>query len=173
METSAVRESIDALLGSVETIMQPDTLVLRPEQSLADAAQELERAGISGGPVMSGGRVIGMVSLSDLFEAVGVPAGQVATSGPWHRYEHVLAESKKTVSDVMSHQVVSLPPEAPIGEAASLMRTHRVNRIPVVDRTGALRGIVARDDIIEAVANAAHALHALRAHPGAPALPPD
>ncbi len=95
METSAAREAIDALLGSVESIMEPETLVLRPEQSLADAAQELERAGISGGPVMRAGRVIGMVSLSDLFEAVGVPTSQAETSGPWHRYEHVLAESRK------------------------------------------------------------------------------
>jgi CBS domain-containing protein len=169
METSVVRESIDALLGSVESIMQPETLLLRPEQSLADAAQELERVGISGGPVMSGGRVIGMVSLSDLFEAVGIAASRAATSGPWHRYEHVLATSKKTVSDVMSRQVVSLSPDAPITEAASVMRIYRVNRIPVVDRTGTLRGIVARDDIIEAVAKAAHELHTLRAQPGVPA----
>lgn len=172
METS-VREVIDALLGSVETIMQPETVYLRAEQSLGEAAEELERAGVSGGPVMTGGRVAGMISLGDMFEAVGVPASQAATSGPWHRYEHVLAKSGKTVSEVMSRHVVSMPPEASIAEAASLMRAERVNRIPVVDRAGSLRGIVARDDIIEAVARVAQGLYKRRAHVNAPVMSPD
>jgi CBS-domain-containing membrane protein len=122
---------------------------------------------------MSGGEVIGMVTLSDLFEAAGIPLGIAATSGPWHRYEHSLAQSEKKVQDVMSHQVVSVPPAAPIAEAASLMRTYRINRLPVVDRTGTLHGIVARDDIIDAVALAAHELHSIRPRPGMSALTSD
>jgi CBS domain-containing protein len=172
VEARGVREAIDALLGTVESVMEPDTLFLRPDQSLSEAAVELEKAGISGGPVMSGRFVVGMVSLSDLFEAAGVAASEAATSGPWHRYEHTLAQTGKTVADAMSRQVVSMQPDASIAEAASLMRLHRVNRIPVVDRSGTLRGIVARDDIIRSVARVAHALHAARAHPGASALAP-
>lgn len=171
MKPSA-RETIDGLLGSVESIMQAHTVVLRPDETLEEAARKLEKAGVSGGPVMSGGEVIGMVSLSDLFEAAGVPFAKAATSGPWHRYEHSLGQSEKKVKDVMSHQVVSVQPAAPIAEAASLMRSYRINRLPVVDRTGTLHGIVARDDIIEAVARVAHELHSARSSPSTPALGP-
>lgn len=153
--------------------MQTDPVVLRPDQSLEEAGRRLERAGVSGGPVMSNGAVVGMLSLSDLFEACGIPLGRVATSGPWHRYERALAESEKTVADVMTHQVVAVHPEATIAEAASHMRTYRINRLPVVDQAGSLRGIVARDDIIDAVAKAVHELHSRRNHPGLPTMAPD
>jgi CBS-domain-containing membrane protein len=95
-----------------------------------------------------------MVSLTDLFEAAGVSPGQAQTSGPWHRYEHVMSRSTKRVADAMSHPVATVPPDASVAEVAGIMRQRDVNRVPVVEADGRVLGIVAREDIIDAVVRA-------------------
>jgi CBS domain-containing protein len=125
--------------------------------------------------VRDGERIVGMVNLSDLFRSAGVSPADAATSGPWHRYEHMMSTSKvgRTVADAMTTDVVMLPPDALIAEAAAVMRHHGVNRIPVVDADGVLLGIVARDDVIAAVAEAARPRGQPQPRPGATRIPPD
>ena len=76
--------------------MTKSVVTLRPEQSLDDAALELERAKVAGGPVVENGVVV--VTLRDLFKAADVPLHAAATSGPSLRFEHVLARSGKAVA---------------------------------------------------------------------------
>jgi CBS domain-containing protein len=166
METTWVRGAIEDLLGRVESIMQPKVVVLRPDQSLREAIYELERGGVSGGPVVENGRVIGMVSLADLFRAAGVDPKLAATTGPWHRYEHVEPASRRRVAEAMNRRVVSVRKDASIAVAAQAMRENDVNRIPVMDESGGLVGIVARDDIIAAVADASRTIHQGGLHAG-------
>lgn len=52
------------------------------------------------------------------------------------------------VADVMTRDVVTVRPEAPIHTAAQLMIQHRVSGLPVVDATGSLVGIVSEGDLI-------------------------
>jgi CBS domain-containing protein len=138
----SMREEIDGILGTVDSIMQ-GVIVLRPDEPLQDAVVRLERAGVSGGPVMDRDQLVGMVSLADMFRAAGIDPKIVAASGPWHRYERSVAGAHRTVGDAMSTRVVALRLGSTIGEAAAAMREHAVNRIPILDERGALIGIVA------------------------------
>jgi CBS domain-containing protein len=142
--------------------MQRKVIALRPGERVGDAIRELERAGVSGAPVMDGGRLVGIVSLDELFRCAGVDPRRVMTEGPWHRYEHVVASSPRTVAEAMSRRVVSLPPGTPIARVALTMREFGINRIPIVDQEGTLHGIVARDDVITAVAEAALRVRGMR-----------
>lgn len=47
----------------------------------------------------------------------------------------------------MSHKVVSCTTEDELGSAAQLMRQHRTRRLPVVNRDGALVGLLSLDDL--------------------------
>jgi CBS domain-containing protein len=161
----------DVQLGTVGSVMERGVVTLRLDQPLGEAARVLERSGVSGAPVKDGDRVVGMVSLADLFRAAGIRPEDAATSGPWHRHEHVMSTPGRTVADAMSVRVVTVPPEAPLAYAAALMRLRGVNRIPVVTRLGELVGIVARDDIIEAVATLA--INRVGHHPGGSSMVPD
>ena len=58
-------------------------------------------------------------------------------------------------ADVMSREVASVRDEAPIGDAIDLMVARGFKRLPVVDRTGRLAGIVSRADILQTVAHVA------------------
>ena len=95
-------------LGSVRDSMTKNVVALRPEQSLDDGALELERAKVAGGPVVENGVVVGVVTLSDLFRAADVPLHAAATSGPWLRFEHVLARARKAVGDVMTRRALTV-----------------------------------------------------------------
>ena len=62
---------------TVRDLMKSDPLTLEPEETLRSAVDVLVSAGTGGAPVVSGGRLVGVVSLSDVlaFEAgePGVP----------------------------------------------------------------------------------------------------
>jgi CBS domain-containing protein len=158
MNHTTLREEIEGLLGTVDEVMERSVLTLRPDQPIGQAAKELEHRGVSGAPVVQEGRVVGVVTLRDLFEAAEVPFAEAATSGPWHRYESALDGSGLTVERAMMASAITLAVGTPIPEAVAMMRGRRINRIPIVNGDGKVRGIVARDDIIEAVARAVEGL---------------
>jgi CBS domain-containing protein len=51
-------------------------------------------------------------------------------------------------SEVMSRQVVSIGPDAPIRDAIRLMLDHRISGLPVVDGVGKLVGILTEGDLL-------------------------
>ena len=53
------------------------------------------------------------------------------------------------VSEIMSTPPVCVRPHARIGEAAGVMLAYKVHRLPVVDESGSLLGIVSRTDIFQ------------------------
>jgi acetoin utilization protein AcuB len=141
-------------LGSVRDSMTKSVVTLRPEQSLDDAALELERAKVAGGPVVENGVVVGVVTLRDLFKAADVPLHAAATSGPWLRFEHVLARSGKAVGDVMTRRALTVEADQSVAAAAVVMCEGGVNRVPVIDQEHHVVGILTRDDVVAAVARA-------------------
>ena len=57
-----------------------------------------------------------------------------------------------TVGDVMSSQLTTVREEDTVEQAMEMMRFKGVRRLPVVDRDGALAGIVTVDDLFELMA---------------------
>ncbi len=51
-------------------------------------------------------------------------------------------------ADIMAHPVVSVTPETTVAEAARLMLDHRISGLPVLDRSGALVGIISEGDLL-------------------------
>jgi CBS domain-containing protein len=48
----------------------------------------------------------------------------------------------------MTSPAITIHPDAPVGAAARLMNGHRIRRLPVVDPSGKLIGIVSRRDLL-------------------------
>lgn len=55
------------------------------------------------------------------------------------------------VKDVMTTEVVTAPPQATIGELASLLATHRIGGLPVVGDDGRVAGLVSAADLLREV----------------------
>jgi CBS domain-containing protein len=69
-----------------------------------------------------------------------------------------------TVGDIMASELVTVRENAGLSETIEYMRAKGVRRVPVVDRNGALVGILALDDLLELLAEELLALAKLVRH---------
>jgi predicted transcriptional regulator len=116
----------------VKEVMTHLVVSFRPQEPIEEIARRLLTNRISGAPVVSAGRVVGIVSEAD-----------VARATTW---------ADASVHDVMTREVVTIAPDVPVGEAAVLMDRHSVRRLPVVDPDGYLCGVIARADVVRSLA---------------------
>lgn len=107
---------------------------VRPEWRLRDAAAVIARRNIGTTVVTDPkGALLGIVSERDIVRAL---------------CESGAAVLDLSVNEVMTAAVVTCPPEATIGEALSLMASHRIRHVPVV-REDAVVGIISIRDVLE------------------------
>jgi len=96
-------------------------------------------------PIVESGKVIGIITLSDLNKA----APSAATSLSIHELNYLLAKTR--IKDIFPKQqkIITIGPENYIESAAKLMRNNRISGLPVVEN-GKLVGIVTETDIFAA-----------------------
>lgn len=58
-----------------------------------------------------------------------------------------------TVGDVMSDQLVTVTEDTGLDDTLDVMRAHGIRRLPVIDRSGNLQGIISIDDVLEVLAD--------------------
>ncbi|HEV2754933.1 MAG TPA: CBS domain-containing protein [Actinomycetota bacterium] len=142
----------------VRDVMTNLVVSFRPHDSIREVAGRLLANRISGGPVVSGGKVVGVVSEADLAGAYGPSTdhnGRIRMADPLaFRLQASPAPgwADATVSEVMTRAVVTTAPDVEVGEAARLMDRHSVRRLPVVDEDGFVCGVIARADVVRALA---------------------
>ena len=142
----------------VQDVMTHLVVMLYPTDSVHEAARRLAHNHISGAPVVEGGKVVGIVSESDLIHAVmpPVPVDRGASVfdllSVMGRARPRAHDHEKTVAEVMSSLVIQISPDASIWTAASVMERRGVKRLPVVDEDDYLLGIVSRADLVKAMA---------------------
>ncbi|MBW4673743.1 MAG: CBS domain-containing protein [Desmonostoc geniculatum HA4340-LM1] len=147
---------------TVADVMSRDPIVVRAETPLKEAIQILAERHISGLPVVDdGGNLVGIISETDLmWQETGVtpPAyimfldSVIYLKNP-ATYERDLHKALgQTVGEVMSKNPISISPDKTLREAATVMHDRSVHRLPVLDSTGQVIGILTRGDIIRAMA---------------------
>ncbi|WP_066375122.1 MULTISPECIES: CBS domain-containing protein [unclassified Anabaena] len=147
---------------TVADIMSSQPIVVRRETPLAEAIEILAEKRISGLPVVDDvGKLVGIISETDLmWQETGVtpPAyimfldSVIYLKNP-AAYERDLHKALgQTVGEVMSKNPVTITPDKTVKQAAQLMHDRSVHRLPVLDSTGQVIGILTRGDIIRAMA---------------------
>ena len=145
----------------VREIMTTAVVTVKPDTTVGELADILAKNKISGVPVVDGeGRVLGMVSEADIilqdadlhFPYYVQFLEMVIYLQSVHKFEErVRKQIASKVSEIMTEEVVSVPPDESVREVATLMADRGVNRLPVVE-DGRLVGIVTRGDIVRAIA---------------------
>ncbi len=108
----------------VETVMATEVIMLEPDMPLKEAKTILKTKRISGAPVLEGGNLIGMLSMSDVLSAL---------------------ENNKldqSVREAMTAQVTTVSKDSYLIEAVNRLGRRGFGRLPVVDGEGKLVGIV-------------------------------
>lgn len=145
----------------VRDAMTTDVLTFAPADTVETAMRTLVDRGIDAAPVVEEGRVVGLLSTGDLIVAEGqvhVPTvfsllgASIELPGERRKFEEDLRRALGgTVEEVMTRDPHTVGPDATLEEAATLLHTHDISRLPVVDDEGVLLGILARGDIIRAM----------------------
>ena len=136
----------------INEVMTRDVKIASPSDSLQHAAQLMEQEDFGSLPVGENDRLVGMLSDRDI-------AVRAVARG--------LSPTESTVRDVMSGEVKFVFDDQTVEEAANLMGTLKVRRLPVLNRDKRLVGIVSLGDL--ALSKARPAGDALKSISKAPA----
>ena len=121
-------EEVDRVKRS-ESGMIADPVTIRPDQTLGDVLRKMERVSVSGFPVVEeGGRLVGIITNRDLqFET----------------------DRSRPVFEAMTprDRLVTAPVGTSLEQARDILHRHRIEKLPVVDEGGALRGLITVKDI--------------------------
>jgi CBS domain-containing protein len=145
----------------VKEIMVKDVASISPETGADEALDLLEKMQISGLPVIDeNGKLVGMFTEKDVLSYI-LPSyiekvGRfIYEENPKSTKKKFMELSKIKVRQLMRKDVVTTTEETTLCEVARIMLTQKARRIPVVDKSGKVVGIVARCDILKAFAKEA------------------
>ncbi len=142
-------QEVTAISTVVRDIMTTSVVAVRKDAAFKEMAAMLRERRISAFPVVDdAGRVIGVISAGDLLVKEAVQASGTSLMAA---LRHIREDDKAagiTAGDLMTAPAVTIGPDAPVEDAARLMYDRRVKRLPVVNLTGRLVGIVSRVDVL-------------------------
>ena len=131
----------------VADVMTYNVVAVRKDAEFKEIVAVMHRRRVSAFPVLDADdRVVGLVSEADLLPRQAYPARPSAASHEQRRKVPAKAEAL-TAAELMTSPAVTISAQATIGEAARMMQSHKVKRLPVVD-DGKLVGIVSRVDLL-------------------------
>ena len=147
-------------------IMNPNVLAVGMDWSIEQLANYLVENSISGAPVTSeDGRLLGVVSSTDIVRYKSIPASEVHLGDPNEYYIHcperkyspadvesfeIEAESLVTVREIMTPVTLNVQEETPLEQVADAMIRGRIHRV-FVTRGETLVGIITTMDILKAI----------------------
>jgi len=141
----------------VREIMTKDLVSVKPDDTAQDALLALFKMQISGLPVIDAqGKLVGMFTekgvLSYILPSYLDKVGRfIYEENPKSTKIKCAQLSGVKVSELMRKEVVTTTEEVTLCEAARIMLTQKVRRLPVLNTSGEVVGIVARCDIVRAM----------------------
>lgn len=132
----------------VREVMTSPAVTVRPRETVREAIRLLERYRITALPVVDEqGRPVGVVSEADLLHDAVLPdqRAHVRSVSPGE------ARPGVHVEDVMTRQVITIPADSDLADAAGLMEGTAIKSLPVVLH-GRVVGVLSRRDIIGTLA---------------------
>ncbi len=98
-------------------------------------------------PVEEDGQVVGIVTKFDVLKCFAFTPSQMVP-----RYSDLM---DRTVNDIMISEFIYVRPDTRLTRVLQLMVEHRIRSLPVIDGSSHLAGIIAREDVLKALAASA------------------
>ena len=144
-----------------QDVMTQFVISVGPDDLISKAVRVMLQHEISGVPVLDvEKRLVGMITEGDLLRRA--ETGTTRKRPRWLEFfvgpgkladEYVHSHGRK-VSEVMTHDPISVTEETPLEEVVSLMEKRRIKRVPVLRSTKVV-GIVSRANLLHALARVA------------------
>jgi CBS domain-containing protein len=115
--------------------------------TIREVNEMFERDDFNSYPVQEDSQVVGIVTKFDLLKCFAFTPNQILP--------HYAELMNGTVGDVMTSDFIYVRPNSRLTRVLQLMVEHRLRSIPVTDGDQKLAGIIAREDILKALAETA------------------
>jgi IMP dehydrogenase len=109
-----------------ESVIIGSPRTLGPDQRIADALEIMKKEHISGFPIIKDGKLVGILTNRDL------------------KFE---AKPNRKISEVMTKKVFTGKEGITIEAAKRILHKHRIEKLPVIDSKGRLKGLITVTDI--------------------------
>ena len=154
----------------IRDVMSEDVATVSPHDPIPKVVELLLKRQVKALPVLDGKRIVGIITGGDLLRRANMPLRlDVQCQLPADlRDEHIhcLDSGGLTAKDVMTAPARTLNIKTRVADALELMTARELKRLPVVDDSGNLMGIVSRVDVLRAIGRASAVTAQL------PSLPP-
>lgn len=135
------------LEASAGQYMTREVKTVARDTSMRELQQMFEADDFNCYPVREGGDIVGVVSKFDFLKCFAFNPGRMVPA-----YDELLS---RTVADVMTPEFIYVDPATKLTRVLQLMVDHRMRSIPVLDGEQHLAGVIAREDIMRALAASA------------------
>ena len=124
----AVEEQVEMAkkVKRAESLVIKDVITIGPTETVKYATELMQKHNISGLPVVEGEKLVGILTGRDV------------------RF----ADPNLLTKDVMTKKVITAPSDTNIEGAKELLHKHRVEKLPLIDKEGRLRGLITIKDIL-------------------------
>jgi acetoin utilization protein AcuB len=122
--------------------MSHPVISISADMPVHDAVNLFKREHIRRAPIVKNGKLIGIVSETDLLNASPSPVSSLSV------WEMNYLLSKISVSDVMTKKVMTVTEDTPIEEAARIMADNKIGGLPVM-RDSHVVGIITETDLFK------------------------
>ena len=129
---------------TVRENMSRPVRTVAPEMTLGDLLRLFSADDFAAYPVVRNETLVGTVSRADALRPFPAKAG-----GDVLDFDAIMGT---TIEQIMSSRITKVELDATLEQAAQLMAAEASESLPVVDRQNRVRGIIARDDVIRALA---------------------
>ncbi len=130
MSIDAQAEHVDKVKRSEHGVIT-DPFYLEPDCKVSDALELMKKYKISGVPITKSGKLVGILTNRDL------------------RFE---TDFDQPIANVMTHEhLVTAPVGTTLEEAQKILGKHRIEKLPIVDAAGNLKGLITIKDIEKAI----------------------
>ena len=131
----------------VRTWMSTDPITISPKASMHDATTLMREHEIRHLPVVDRGKMVGIVTLSDIRKASPSAATTFSIGEVRYLVDQIM------VSDIMTKNPQTVTPDTTVEDAALKGYKHGFGSMPVVDDNGHLVGIITQTDLLQVMMN--------------------
>jgi CBS-domain-containing membrane protein len=144
-------------MATAQDIMTRDVMTVTPDTDITQATQMMLEHRINGLPVVDDQRrLVGIVCQSDLIaqqKRIPLPSlftlldGYITLTSAKHFEKEVQKIAATRVEQAMTPDPVTVSPDTPIEDIASLMVEKKLHTLPVLDE-GELVGVIGKEDML-------------------------
>ncbi len=130
MSIAAQADEVDKVKRSENGVIV-DPFYLSPDHLVSDADELMGKYKISGVPIVDGGKLVGILTNRDL---------------------RFLRDYTTPIKEVMTHEnLITAPMNTTLEEAQAILCKHKIEKLPLVDENGNLKGLITIKDIEKSV----------------------